>query len=406
MAAALLRSLLLGTITPPYQSSDEHWHLDYARVLAQGHVPEYGKAIVAPEIIDHDRQASAERNLTLYGVLREDMPNIEAIQPPFGYVAPAAGYRVTDSPQDALFAFRLSNALMGALAAVVAYLFMGGAFPTRRWAGPMAGITAVCSPPVAMVASTANNDATLAVVAVVAIGVAATLARGGGSIRRWVLLGALIGASVLVKTSGLLLFAPAVLASLVAPSDDGENSHRETILKRIATVVLVAVAIDLPWAVHNEIVYGNPIDPRVLFPGKWSKLLGPFWVDLGRGAVGVLRWTDLFLPMIVYVAGGLLAVFALVAVVRWIDREATGPDRRAAAVVVTSFLAFIAGVIWYSFRIDYQPQGRYLVPGLIVMGGLVGAASERRGFLVGAGALAGLLVVAVGTSLASFGSPL
>src|ERR1700694_2794809 len=33
VAFALLRSLVLGAVTPPYQVSDEPWHLDDARVI-------------------------------------------------------------------------------------------------------------------------------------------------------------------------------------------------------------------------------------------------------------------------------------------------------------------------------------------------------------------------------------
>ena len=67
-ALALVRSFLFATLTPPYQSSDEPWHLDYARVVSQGHLPVTGRTRIDPAIIRHDKHVSADRKLTLYGI--------------------------------------------------------------------------------------------------------------------------------------------------------------------------------------------------------------------------------------------------------------------------------------------------------------------------------------------------
>jgi hypothetical protein len=154
------------------------------------------------------------------------------------------------------------------------------------------------------------------------------------------------------------------------------------------------------------ILYGNPVESRRYFPGAGHFFLYDFWRQLGRGAVGVLRWTDLFLPNAVYVAAGLVAAVGVGCVVRWLRSEATGPDRRAAAVVASGLLVLIAGTIVYSVRVDYQPQGRYLVPGIVTSAWIIGASIGRRGFLIAAGALVTLFAFAVGVSIATFGGPL
>jgi hypothetical protein len=238
---ALLRSLLLGTITPPYQSSDEHWHLDYARSLSEGKFPEYGRTFIAPEIIQHSLHSSQERHLTLYGITKARETNEQASQPPLPYIVPAIGYRIAGGPEGGMFAFRGWNALMGAVTVVLAFAGAARVFPGRRWAGPLAAVTALFSPPVAQVASTINNDATLGVFVVSAIALSATLARGGGNRRTWYTLGAIIGVASLCKATGFLLFGPAFLAAAIAPVAVGT-----TRLRRGLAVLGIGLAINAP----------------------------------------------------------------------------------------------------------------------------------------------------------------
>src|SRR5882762_3145191 len=118
---ALARSLLLGALIPPYQSSDEPWHLDYARALASGIVPVYGKTRMDPSIAADDKSVSRSRGLVLYGIDNPPMSR-EANQPPLGYVLPALGWAVASGPRSALEIFRLIDAVIGAGTVLVAGL--------------------------------------------------------------------------------------------------------------------------------------------------------------------------------------------------------------------------------------------------------------------------------------------
>src|SRR5205085_6174933 len=182
------RSVLFATLTPPYQSSDEPWHLDYARVVGQGHLPVTGRTQLDRAIVDHAKQVATERHLTLYGITDPPLSR-EAFQPPLAYLVPGIGYRLLGT-RGGLTWFRAFDAVLGAVLVVLAFWAASAAFPGRPYAGPLAALTAALLPSIDLVTSSANNDTAAAVLALAALGMAADLARRGGAPRRFVLLGA------------------------------------------------------------------------------------------------------------------------------------------------------------------------------------------------------------------------
>jgi hypothetical protein len=127
-----------------------------------------------------------------------------------------------------------------------------------------------------------------------------------------------------------------------------------------------------------------------------------FWPSLARSAVGQLRWDDLRLPGWAYAlafAGGLVAA---VLVVRWLRAQAGAADRRVALVFAATAVAYVAGIAWYALMLDYQPQGRYLLPALTGLAALAGASMGRRGVAVTAAVLLVLQLAAVGTVIHTF----
>ncbi|MCA1841593.1 MAG: DUF2142 domain-containing protein [Actinobacteria bacterium] len=412
VALALARSLALGLATPPYQSSDEPWHLDYARSLAHGRFPVLGKTALDPAIVVHDKQVTTERGLTLYGI--DAVPRSrEAFQPPLAYAFPALAYRLLGfRPGRGLVAFRVIDALAGAVLALLAFQFGRIAFPRRRYAAPLAGLAAVCLPSVALVASSANNDALAAVLSLGALALAVDVARRGGSTRRCLALGLVVGLAALAKGTGVVFLVPAAVAVLGGPVKR----------KAMGMVACVGAAgmVTAPWFVRNLVVYGEPLGTSAVGPlspnpgsgmGGWRLLLGarptnpaahPFWPALGRSSVGVLRWTDLLLPEWTYALAGVALAAGLVILERWMSRSADTGETRAVALVLVTIVFLLVGVWWYAYRVDYQPQGRYLVAALAALVAAIGAALDRRGFLVAASVLGVLLLSTVGTALHAY----
>jgi len=413
VALALARSLVLALLVPPYQASDEPWHLDYARVVSEGTLPVMGGTALDPEIVEHVRSAARSRQLEARGIA--DGMSREAFQPPLGYALPGVAYRLAGGAEAGLFAFRAFDAVAGAAAAVAAFAFGRAAFPRASMAAPVAGLTAVGLPAMAVVSSTANNDATAVALALAALVVTVGVAREGGSGARHVLLGTLIGLAALVRATGALLLVPAAVAVALGP-----RPRSGWWWSRGGPALVAAVFPVLAWAGRNAVLYDEPtgtgaFDQFATVPGNQlgglSLLVGaspdhpgadPFWPELGRTAVGVLGWADTRLGSWAYALAGAALVVAAVPVIRWFvgwgGARASMADRRATVVVAAAALAYLAGAVWYALTVDYQPQGRYLLPAVLAGAALVGAPLGRRGAAVALAVLGTLLVATVVTA--------
>ena len=209
----------------------------------------------------------------------------------------------------------------------------------------------------------------------------------------------------------------------MAPRHDGPFD-RTPAWAPLAAVIATATAINAPWIARNLVVYGDLEGTKAfrLFPtipgsriGGWRILLGVhpsvrhakrFWPELGRGGVGVLRWSDLHLPAWAYLLSLVVATAGAIAAIGWLRRVgAASADRRAALVVLAAALASVAGAVWFAITVDYQPQGRYVLPAVLALVGLGGAAVGRRGFALGAATLVALLGAALATTVHAFGLP-
>ena len=417
VVAALVRSLALGLVIPPYQSSDEPWHLDYARALADGTFPVLGETEIDPRIVEHDLAVTSERGLTLYGIDDPAMSR-EAFQPPLGYVVPAAVYAaVGRDPALGLAGFRAWNALLGGLAVIAAWRLGTAAFPSRRSAAVLAAVGAVALPGAAVVASTANNDALAVTLALVTLSVAVDVAREGFDVRRLLVLGGLVGTATWTKGSGALLVVPVVVAIALAPAARRARATGAV----IATATAAAVAA--PWLIRNVSVYGDLTGtsafasfgaaparsmgglPVLLGRRPTNPAAGPFWPDLARSTVGTLGWSDLRLPALAYALALLAGACGLALAARHLVRAEGNADRRAAAVVAAAGAALLAGIAWFAYAVDYQPQGRYLIPATLAGLAVVGAALRRTGALFATCVLATLLGATLSTAVGRFGLP-
>lgn len=427
LAASLARSLVLGLLIPPYQSSDEPWHLDYVRVLADGELPVLGETRLDRAIVAHDEAVTAAEGLTLYGIDHPPMSR-EAFQPPMAYAIPALAYRLVGrDPARGLVAFRIVDALLGVAAVALAVRLGATAFPGRRFAPLLAGLAAVALPAMALVASSANNDALATVISLWVLLVAVRTARDGADHRALLVLGGLVGAGAWTKATVAVLIVPAVVAVSIAPGVAGGARTRQDRAAAAALVVVTAVVLAAPWWIRDLVVYGDvgatsafaafspapgrDIGGLGLFVGERSTFpgAGRFWPRLARSTIGVLRWTDLYLPSAVYVAAVTASVGGLGAVVAWLlggERRgvrAGDADRRVVAVVASAGAALLVALMWFSYSVDFQPQGRYLLPASIATAAVIGAAVRTRGMVIGGGTLVLLLVSTVAVAWQTFG---
>lgn len=405
VAVAVGRAALLAVLVPPYQASDEPWHVDRARVLATGQLGVLGRTPAGAEVLAHQQQVAANRGLRAYA---EGPWSREVFQPPLAYLPTAVAWRAGADPPTALVVGRAVDVLFGGLAAVAALWMARRALPHQPAAAVTSGLVAATLPSLGAVAGSANNDALLVVVACLLVGGAAGVARTrAASARTAVGLGVGVGAAGLVKANGLLLAAP-VLVGLWWSSPRW---------RRLAAAATGAVAVAGWWLLRNVAVYGDPLGTSAFAafgpaPGRtlggWRLLLGgqpthpdagPLWSELWRTTVGAFGWTDLWLPGWVYALSGVLTLLGVAAALRW-WRRATAADRRAAVTLLSALPPLLAATLWFAFTVDWQPQGRYLLPGVLPVVAVLGAGLGRRGLTVvgclGAVWVATSLLVVVG----------
>jgi hypothetical protein len=173
----------------------------------------------------------------------------------------------------------------------------------------------------------------------------------------------------------------------------------------------VALAIVAPWSVRNVVLYGDPFAAQAMLTvvadlARPKSLTSPyFWTIfpswLSRSFIGVFGWFNLFLPPWVYVGYWLLGLAGLGgAALVWVRHEV---DRRILLVLALAAMLALVVVIQIN-RLQDQPQGRYLFPGLPALAALIAVGLEtlpdlRRRRLATALVIVGGLALANGAIL-------
>lgn len=232
-------------------------------------------------------------------------------------------------------------------------------------------------------------------------------------------------ASGLLLTAKLnyLLLAPLVPAVLV-----GVGWQRQWAIKRIFaagfTVGLIAVALSGFWYVRNFNLYGDPLGMRFMLetmkhygdplPGlpltldSLRKLAGlNFHRHTFESLVGRFGYMTVALPAVAYravlVAMGGAGI--LTPLVLW--RRGDVLALRWLVLLVVLLLAILGLHVANTLSVDYQPQGRYLFPGLVPLAIFLAWVAGRHRILrwlvlVVALLMAGLLVVSHQTLRAAY----
>ena len=239
---ALLNGLAWSLLTPPFQVPDETAHFAYAQ-----HLAETGKrAGVAGR-----PEASSEQSAAMAAMGTLTLIGRPLVQTPSGAAAKAADARIRDVSDDAprddgggpstassqpalyyaiaaipyklftwaslpvrLQAMRVVSAIMFALAAAAAALFVAELLPRQRWAPLVGGLAVALSPYTAFVASGVTPDSLLLLMGALTLLVVTRAFVRGLTLRRAVLLGVVAGAGALTKLTYLAFVGPAALAFL------------------------------------------------------------------------------------------------------------------------------------------------------------------------------------------------
>ncbi len=335
-----------------------------------------------------------ERRLPL---LTSGSGNYEAHQPPLYYLSaiPARqlGLALAPPPDPAhpattwgeVLAVRLWSVLIAAGVIVSCYLVGTVAFPQSRLLQLAPAGFALLLPGHIVGLAAVTNDGLAELFCCLALWQCVSLLRWPtGGYGRFTLLGALIGAALLTKTSCVFLLPVALFAVLLGYSPAaGKPVRWSAFLGRAAVTLGVAVALWAGWIVHNLSHYpGDPLVTRTFLevfgkdrpsPGTFidTGLLSPlgylrmvltwtycsFWGVFGEAAVFMRSWY--------YLLGTALTAAALIGVAaraaQW--RRAT-PESRAVWSILAA-AGILVGLQFLRFEMDFfQAQARYLLPAI------------------------------------------
>jgi hypothetical protein len=451
---ALLNATAWSIITPPFQAPDELDHFAYAQLLAEtGHPPtkpsfdfsdEENGALARLRFQDHlatthvgvwssAEQRQLERFLdSRPSRVGSDAAGTAAAQPPLYYALETIPYTVARGGTllQRMTLMRLLSALLAALTALFAYLFVREALPSVPWAWTTAGLATALQPMLGYISGTINADALLFATSAALFYCLARAFRRGLSPRLAIAIGAAAAIGVLTKLTFVALLPGAALALIaIAIRQEPESKLRALRLPGIAIGVALVPILFEAWlssGAWNRERLGGPASgasafgsasgrgkglfdelnyiwqfylPRVpgthdALPGQWSTRDGWAYSFVGQFGYTGPRAPDWLLNVVL--ATGVAAIALIVrALMRAPDKLRSRAFELGAYVLMGLGLA--AGIAVASYGAEqslkqatgYLFQARYFFPLIALMAALVALTARgggrRAGPLIGAG---------------------
>ncbi len=272
---------------------------------------------------------------------------------------------------------RLLSVALGAVTVWATFQIARQVFPGN----PLLHLTATAFvaflPEFIFVSSAANNDNL--VIALSSLAVLVYLRTSPDApMRRFVLLGALLGFGALAKISSFVLWG-ALGSAMLLRRDGGALRQR---LARIIATFAISSAIISPWVIYNWITFGDPINmtrwlstvPRTTSMGLndwmmyWVRMDQSFWGKFGGAS-------SLEMPLVTYVVlTGLLLLAALGALQLLRDwRAGKLPSVTSQGLIFFALYWFLleAGHIRSVFALVGMDQARQIFAGLPAFGTLM-----------------------------------
>lgn len=360
---------------PVFEAADEPAHWEYARYLHD----HWSLPLYQPGFEEANSPPIYYLAIAPMAVASKLPPMALAQNVDGAYVslAPPRVFQHSDRDRDWYWPVLAARLITMIMALVAVWLTYRAAAELTDWRGGIvAAATMAFLPQFSYRCVTVSNDVAVTMFAAAVTWTSVRLLRRGFTWRRGIVAAVMVAAAYLSKISAIALLAPLSLAILEAPATDASATGRASrtgLVWRLA-VLLVALAIVLPWSIRNVRLYGDPfaqeamktvvshlITPRSLFSTYFAWHF-PFTLTLSF--IGIFGWMNVLLPAwmyVVYVTGGAIAAAGVVRA--WRTRTV---DRRVVRTLVLTMIAVIAIVVHINLTFT-QPQGRYLLPALPAM---------------------------------------
>jgi 4-amino-4-deoxy-L-arabinose transferase-like glycosyltransferase len=403
LLAFVCNTSLWAAVTNIGNPPDEISHFDYIRHLAINHtLPIYGEThyIGRPGLQTH------------------------ASLPPLYYLlgTPVQMALSNTTITKQMLALRAISVLIGALTVALAYKFGRMLVPTRpAFAFAVAALVGF-NPMFTHLSAAVNSDNLINLIYAALLLLLACGLRQRQPSRGWLIgLGALLGAGLITKQSIVMgVFVSALFILFLA------WKQRPRFLRALVRyglwVSTPAVLISAWYFLRNWKLYGNPTgilagtrpDVYLTHPYQnvgslWEMIsatnagLPPFRQTIFLGFWGVFDHYEILMPLRVYSVMSLLLMGGLIGLAFWII--SSWRNRQGSLIRLRLMLALIGGLILIlsiagvanlSYRIDYQPQGRYLFAALVpVAVAIVGGWEKLAGLLRLKQLVAPLIVVLI-----------
>jgi len=357
--AALLPRLFLswtiplaGGLEDPNCAPDEAQHFVVVRALARGHVPSFSE--IAVPYAAYPPTNYAVQALCLAALTHLPCPGrFPARDPAIG------GY----------FFARLGSVILGMISALLLACAASGWDGTRR-TGLAAGLVVAWWPQSAFLGSYVNGD----IMTVTAgAGLALSLAhwvRAGEKETGLAAVGIASGLVLLGKPYGYCLLPPAAL--WIASRLWRCSLTIGPLLRSTSLAVLIAGPVLLWNGIRNG---GDPLGTRtftrfltmVPWPnGRPVPNIHGFIEWFGKSSFGVFRNGNLQMPRPYYLLAAALVLAGLA--MAWLRVDWARPGTRRAALWLGASLAInLALIVYMSWFVDFQPQGRYAMLSVLLV---------------------------------------
>lgn len=368
----------------------------FCNTLLWAYVVESGRAPDEWDHFDYIRHLVYRHSLPIYGVTpRFTNPNAlnsETQQPPLYYLLGMPFYLLGgQTPTSQVLAVRVLSVLLGTATVALTYA-LGRAVAPKRRAFALALATIVgFNPMFTFMSAAISNDVLINAIFPALLLLLCYLLRQQSIRWQWLLgLGALLGLGLLAKFSivGGILASGVVLVVLAWRKPD-QRIRRLFIYGAWAAGGLLLTA---GWYIaRNWLLYGDPTGVLIMAqyhvnPMRAYAKIGSFWqmlttnrpgyVDLWPGLFhgfwGIFDFYIIWMAPRLYHSLDALSVGGMIGTAVWAARIWARRAKRSVQTQLTLAVAccIIALVMFglilnYSYRIDHQPQGRYLLPALV-----------------------------------------